>query len=85
MITTNQTSKTSSLTCSLQHTLQHTATHCNTLQHTATHTQAGAKEYLDDYYELDFEDVIGDMPTRFKYKQGEAVDFGITPEQVTCS
>jgi protein KRI1 len=43
---------------------------------------AGATGVLDDYYELEFEDVVGDMPTRFKYAQGERVDFGITPEQV---
>jgi len=46
----------------LQYTAN-TATHCNTLQHTATHKQAGAKEYLDDYYEPDFEDVVADMLT----------------------
>ena len=53
---------------------------------------AGEHGMLDDYYQLEYEDMIGDTPTRFKYQEGEAIDFGLTPEQmlllddkVTCN
>ncbi|KAI8086583.1 KRI1-like family C-terminal-domain-containing protein, partial [Halteromyces radiatus] len=38
---------------------------------------------VDDYYALDFEDVIGgDLPTRFKYTKTEPEDFGLTPVEI---
>ena len=38
-----------------------------------------AQQYMDEYYALDFEDVIGtDLPTRFKYRAVAASSFGIT-------
>ena len=40
------------------------------------------QDLLDDYYQLDFEDLIGDTPTRFKYGRGEAIDFGLTAEEM---
>lgn len=44
------------------------------------------KEYdklMDEYYSLDFEDVIGgDLATRYKYIQTEPEDFGMTPEEI---
>ncbi|POV94507.1 hypothetical protein PSHT_16181 [Puccinia striiformis] len=36
---------------------------------------------LDEYHKLDCEDMIGDMPTRFKYTNTEATDW-MTPEQI---
>jgi len=38
-------------------------------------------EALDEYHKLDCEDMIGDMPTRFKYTNTEATDW-MTPEQI---
>jgi len=51
-------------------------------------TEEEKKEYLDklldDYYNLDFEDVIGggQIKTRFKYKKVAAADFGLTDEDL---
>ena len=39
---------------------------------------------LDDYYDLDFEDVIGggQVKTRFRYRKVAAADFGLTDEDL---
>eukprot|EP00656_Telonema_subtile_P040024 TRINITY_DN4509_c0_g1_i5.p1 TRINITY_DN4509_c0_g1~~TRINITY_DN4509_c0_g1_i5.p1 ORF type:complete len:591 (-),score=211.37 TRINITY_DN4509_c0_g1_i5:251-2023(-) len=39
-------------------------------------------EYIDKYYELDYEDVVAGMPTRFKYHQVAAADYGLSPEEI---
>lgn len=37
---------------------------------------------LEDYYKLDHEDMIGDLPTRFKYRQVKANKYGLKVEDI---
>ncbi len=40
------------------------------------------KKLLDEYYKLDYEDYVGGVPTRFKYKQVEPETFGLSFEDI---
>ncbi|KAJ1646748.1 Ribosome biogenesis protein Kri1 [Coemansia asiatica] len=62
---------------------QNAAVNPEAFESTKAELKDKVSEYLDNYYQLDFEDVVGDdLATRFKYAKVKPVNYGLTPAEI---
>ncbi|KAJ3259563.1 KRRI-Interacting protein 1 [Boothiomyces macroporosus] len=40
------------------------------------------QKYMDEHYQLDYEDIVGDLPVRFKYRKTEPENYNLTAEEI---
>ncbi|KAJ2121975.1 Ribosome biogenesis protein Kri1 [Coemansia sp. RSA 720] len=63
--------------------LEPTAVDPQALASTTRELKATVSDYMDNYYQQDFEDVIGDdLTTRFKYAKVKPVNFGLSAAEI---
>ena len=43
------------------------------------------EKYLEDYYKLDFEDIVAGIPTRFKYRTVQKQDYGLKVDEILAA
>ncbi|KAJ1524699.1 hypothetical protein HK096_000890, partial [Nowakowskiella sp. JEL0078] len=52
------------------------------IKSSSSSTPLSFTEYLEKYYQLDYEDIVGGVPTRFKYRQVPGESYDLTPTEI---